>query len=254
MNPRLKYQLFVFYPIHLGSILGLFLADYSLLNFFIFLLGWVLIHGYGTELGLHRYLSHRSFVPKGVFLIPLMFFSTLAIQGPALGWASIHRRHHRYSDSNNDPHSPKKGYWYAWHHWTNNWLDYNTKSSIRGVKDLLKNKQIKFFTKNTFFIIAITYLIIGLLSVNVLFWLFMLPATVSLVQSYNVNLFCHINKFGYRNTDTKDDSRNISFLAFTGWGLGLHNNHHARPSSANFEITPTEFDPAARLLLPIIKK
>ncbi len=254
MNSRLRYQIFIFYPIHLGTIAGLFLAEYSLVNFLIFVLGWILIHGYGTELGLHRYVSHCSYIPKNIFLTPLLLFATLSIQGPILGWASVHRYHHKHSDLKKDPHSPIQGYWYAWHSWTNRWLDYNTRQSVRSVRDLLKNQYIIFFTKNTIPIVLMTYLTFGLIDINYLFWFLMLPATVSLIQSYNVNLFCHIKKLGYRNFETKDDSTNLKLLALTSWGLGLHNNHHRFPGSANFENKPGEIDPAARLLLPIIKK
>jgi stearoyl-CoA desaturase (delta-9 desaturase) len=254
MNSRLKYQIFIFYPIHLGTIAGLFLAEYSLVNFLIFLLGWVLIHGYGSELGLHRYVAHKSFQPKNIFVPILLFFSTLSIQGSPLGWAIIHRQHHSHADSALDPHSPKKGYWYAWHMWIASWATYTTKGNIKKYKDLLKNQYIIFFTKNTIPIVLMTYLTVGLVDINYLFWFLMLPATVSLIQSYNVNLFCHIKKSGYRNFETKDDSSNVKLLALTSWGLGLHNNHHRFPGAANFETRPGEVDPAARLLLPIIKK
>jgi fatty-acid desaturase len=254
MNAKLKYQLFLFYPVHLGSAIGLFVADYSVGYFLIFILGWILIHGYGTELALHRYLSHKSFTPKSIFVNPLLYVATLSIQGPILGWASVHRHHHRTSDLLTDPHSPVNGYWYSWHGWTNDWLKFNTKSSIRSVSDLLKKKNIIFFTKHAGYIIIITYFIIGLIDVNLLFWGLMLPATVSLIQSYNVNLFCHIKRLGYRNFETKDNSANIKLLGFTSWGLGLHNNHHGKPGAVNFEVKKHEFDPAARLLLPIIRK
>lgn len=254
MNPKLRDQLFLFYPIHLGSILGLFFVDYTLSYLFLFLLGWILIHGYGVELGLHRYFSHRAFKLKEILIIPLLYLSTLAIQGPVLGWASIHRRHHQYSDRELDPHSPRKGKWYAWHQWTNNWLDDNINGSIKNVKDLVKKKEIKFFTKNYFYIILITYLVVGFIDLNAVYWFLMLPATLGLVQSYNVNLFCHIKKLGYRNVETKDDSTNIFLLSVTTWGLGLHNNHHAKPESSNLEMNNKEFDLAARLLLPFIKK
>jgi stearoyl-CoA desaturase (delta-9 desaturase) len=254
MNSQLKYQLFLFYPIHLGSIIGLFLVDYSITYFLLFLIGWVLIHGYGAELGLHRYVAHRSFHPKNIFLPPLLFLSTLAIQGSPLGWATIHRKHHAHADLDKDPHSPKKGNWYAWHMWITKWGENTTKNSLRKSKDLLKDRKIMFFTKYTIPIILITYAFVGIIDINSIFWLLMLPATTSLIQSYNVNLFCHLKKFGYRNFEIRDDSTNITLLGITSWGLGLHNNHHKRPSASSFEFKDSEFDPAARLLLPFIVK
>jgi stearoyl-CoA desaturase (delta-9 desaturase) len=57
----------------------------------------------------------------------------------------------------------------------------------------------------------------------------MLPAVVGLYQESNINVQCHTPGIGYRNFETGDDSRNVSILAWTSWGQGWHNNHHAKP-------------------------
>jgi stearoyl-CoA desaturase (delta-9 desaturase) len=48
--------------------------------------------------------------------------------------------------------------------------------------------------------------------------------------------------WGYRNTDTKDSSRNISPIGFVVGGEELHNNHHERPASARLSSQWWEFD------------
>jgi stearoyl-CoA desaturase (delta-9 desaturase) len=47
---------------------------------------------------------------------------------------------------------------------------------------------------------------------------------------------------GYRNTDTKDTSRNLSPIAIWIGGEELHNNHHADGANAKFSQKPWEFD------------
>ena len=47
---------------------------------------------------------------------------------------------------------------------------------------------------------------------------------------------------GYRNFDTKDESRNIIPLGLWIVGEELHNNHHADPKSAKFKAKWFEFD------------
>jgi stearoyl-CoA desaturase (delta-9 desaturase) len=83
----------------------------------------------------------------------------------------------------------------------------------------------------------------------------MIPAAISLYQESNINVFCHSTKFGYRNFETKDQSRNIPVLAWLTWGQGWHNNHHFQGSSYDFGSTVSgkanEFD-TSLLLLPLV--
>jgi stearoyl-CoA desaturase (delta-9 desaturase) len=47
---------------------------------------------------------------------------------------------------------------------------------------------------------------------------------------------------GYRNTKTKDDSRNFFPIGIIFCGAELHNNHHANPASAKLSMRWWEFD------------
>src|SRR5579859_7827733 len=79
------------------------------------------ISGMGISMGFHRHFTHNSF--KAV--MPLRV--ALAIEGPVLVWVADHRRHHKYSDREGDPHSPwrfgtdwkalTKGFMYAHMGW-----------------------------------------------------------------------------------------------------------------------------------------
>jgi stearoyl-CoA desaturase (delta-9 desaturase) len=63
--------------------------------------------------GYHRYFAHRSYrlarVPQ--FLMALGG-ATAAQKGP-LWWAGHHRDHHKYSDTEQDIHTPQKGFWWS---------------------------------------------------------------------------------------------------------------------------------------------
>src|SRR6185437_13409514 len=65
-----------------------------------------LISGLGIAMGFHRYFTHGSFKANRAFKIALGLAGSLAIEGPILDWVSDHRRHHKYSDKEGDPHSP----------------------------------------------------------------------------------------------------------------------------------------------------
>jgi fatty-acid desaturase len=244
------------YPVHILSWVGFAVVLYAGLEWFhlfYFITGWILIEGLGTAITLHRYISHRAFEPKQILKPILLWLSCLSLQGSPVGWAAVHRgSHHRYADTDKDAHSPVKGRWYSWHAWLHDWHEYfNPKYAV----DLLRDKQISFFSKNYEKIILLTYLIVGLISWELLLFGFMLPACIGLYQESNINVFCHSGNLGYRNFDTRDNSRNIPILGWATWGQGWHNNHHQQPSSYDFGTSVSgnlkELDPCM-VFLPLI--
>ncbi|HXB50917.1 MAG TPA: acyl-CoA desaturase, partial [Streptosporangiaceae bacterium] len=64
------------------------------------------IAGLGVSVGLHRYFTHGSFKAVRGLKIALAVAGSLAIEGPVITWVADHRRHHKYSDKEGDPHSP----------------------------------------------------------------------------------------------------------------------------------------------------
>src|SRR5215510_5695068 len=64
------------------------------------------LSGLGIAMGFHRYFTHGSFKANRAFKIALAVAGSLALEGPILDWVSDHRRHHKYSDKEGDPHSP----------------------------------------------------------------------------------------------------------------------------------------------------
>ena len=73
---------------------------------------WLRIFAIGA--GYHRYFSHRSFSTSRVFQFVLAFLAQTTAQNSVLWWAALHRRHHLYSDTMEDTHSPRRrGFFYA---------------------------------------------------------------------------------------------------------------------------------------------
>lgn len=251
------FLFYILYPVHFivwfGTALYLYHFDFTTKNFLSLLLGWIIIGGIGSATVLHRYVSHRAFEAKKGFKPFLLWIGCLCLQGSPLGWAAIHRgSHHRHAETERDAHTPKKGKLYSWHLWLHDWDKYfNPKYSI----DLIRDPMQMWFAKNYIRIILITYFLVGLFDWQILLFGFMIPAAISLYQESNINVFCHTPGYGYRNFETKDDSRNVSLLAWMTWGQGWHNNHHERASSYDFGTTVSgrkkEFD-LTLLFLPLI--
>ena len=64
------------------------------------------VAGHGITVGFHRYFTHGSFKAKRPLRIALAVAGSLAIEGPVIRWVADHRRHHKFSDEEGDPHSP----------------------------------------------------------------------------------------------------------------------------------------------------
>src|SRR4029078_13061341 len=91
--------------------------------------------------GYHRLFSHRAYrVPKPVEAA-LLFFAAMAGQGSALRWAFDHRLHHAHVDTDEDPYSIKKGFWYAHFLWI---IDKPKPIDPKVVPDLMKNRLVMF--------------------------------------------------------------------------------------------------------------
>ena len=63
--------------------------------------------------GYHRYLSHRSFRTGRFVQFVLAAGGTTALQKGPLWWAGHHRLHHRFTDLDQDVHSPRDGFWWS---------------------------------------------------------------------------------------------------------------------------------------------
>ena len=82
---------------------------------------------------------------------------------------------------------------------------------------------------------------IALVSVELLYFIWIVPAFVIQLSQYNFNFFGHM--YGYRNFATKDDSRNNVLLFPFILGEAWHNNHHHNPQAASTKIKSHEIDP-----------
>ena len=62
--------------------------------------------GHGVTVGFHRLFTHKSFKPNRGVKVALAIAGSMAVQGPVVRWVADHRKHHKFSDRDGDPHSP----------------------------------------------------------------------------------------------------------------------------------------------------
>lgn len=205
-----------------------------------------LMHGLGSGIGAHRYYTHRTFQTSKFWQILISFFFTISCTGSTVGYVLMHRKHHAYSDQEDDPHSPAEGFWKTWFGMYNvNKLRFGSKAYLKMMKDPIN----AFFHNYYFGIIGAYALVLGLIDPMLIVFMLMLPA----IGQFHVNAILialvHspvVEKIGgYRAHDTKDDSYNLVWLKPILLGEELHNNHHTKPNSVtmNLENNWWEFDP-----------
>ena len=171
----------------------------------------------------------------------------MACKGSPITWCSVHRQHHKYSDTNLDAHYPENGILRLFIPVLNK--DYS-KISPMSVKDLLKDK-FHLFLFNYYNLILLTLAIaFGLLSFHYLMVLWLIPATLNIWFLAVTDLFTH--SWGYQNYDCGDNSRNNWFSCIFYWGEGLNNNHHFMPNNYNFKVKWYEFD-IGRYMVELIR-
>lgn len=198
-----------------------------------------------VTLYLHRSQAHKSVEFHPVVAHAMRFWLFLTTGMITKQWVAIHRRHHRFDDAEGDPHSPHIfGIWTVFFKGA---LLYNKASKDKqmvaqygvGTPDDWIERNL--YTPHSRLGITIM-LIINLCLFGLWGWLVWLVQLVwiPLWAAGVVNGFGHW--WGYRNTDTKDFSRNIVPWDFWVGGELLHNNHHADPASPKLSRRWYEFD------------
>lgn len=232
----------------ISVITGITYFEFTLVNCVIILAGYFLYSGIGISLMFHRYWSHRSFEFKYPILIWIFtFFGLVAGRGSILGWAHIHRTHHKYSDKDKDPHDPNvKG----WQIYFPHLMSYTNHADRHIVKDLLNRTQVNIHKYYMLFPIGWT-LLLAAIDIQFLYFFYIVPITITFLVIDSFVYFNHV--YGYRNHDTGDKSKNNWIIAMLLWGEGWHNNHHNDSRKYNLREKWWEIDPLG-LLIKLIKK
>jgi len=218
-------------------------------------LGWI-SGGIGICLGYHRLFTHDSFAVVRPLRWLIAVCGSLAGQGPVIGWVADHRKHHALSDREGDPHSPNDGAW--WSHVL--WLTSARSSTSefycrRWAPDLLK-EPVLVWVDRLFLPLHLAFgvLVFGLglwigglaMACSLLVWGVFLRLVYVLHATWLVNSASHM--WGYRNYETRDNSRNLWWVALLTYGEGWHNNHHAFPRLARNRHRWWEFDPTFEVI------
>jgi fatty-acid desaturase len=222
--------------------ISMFTTSNLLISFFCFYLFNII----GVYLMLHRFYSHKTFKFKHNMLeMALLMVSMLAARGSAISWVYVHRHHHAYSDTINDPHCPKfLGFkLFGFGH-----IKFD-KFNVFLIKDLMTPLHLTLH-KYYMAIIVIFSILLAVGNYELFYFGWVLPVCLVHISQSIFNYFGHTH--GYQNFKTKDDSRNNQWLFPLLMGEAWHNNHHANPKSMTSRVNDSEYDPL-HWLIKLIK-
>lgn len=204
---------------------------------------------------LHRYAAHHAFTmsktTEKIFFVLTWIFQGSNYLSP-YGYGVMHRMHHAFADTENDPHSPT----YDETIWNMMWKTKTIYSAIARHRMIVDKRFTEGVPRwDSFDRIATSwpsrlawgavYALIYLQFATT-WWLWLLLPIhflMSPIHGAIINWFAH--KYGYRNFEVKDTSKNFLPVDFLMMGESYHNNHHKHGSRANFggirwhEIDPT---------------
>ncbi len=221
------------------------------------------VSGLGISMGFHRHFTHLSFKAVLPVRIALAIAGSLAVEGPVLVWVADHRRHHKYSDRDGDPHSPwrfgddwkalAKGLLWAHVGWL---FNPNRTSQSKFCPDLIADRPIHRMSRLFPLWVAVSLLgpaLIGGLwawswagALTAFFWASLVRIALLHHVTWSINSVCHT--FGNEDFEVRDKSRNVAWLAIPSFGESWHNLHHADPTCARHGALRGQIDISARVI------
>lgn len=172
----------------------------------------------------HRYFSHHSYKTSRPVQLAFALLGVTAVQKGPLWWAAHHRRHHKYSDTAQDIHSPRqRGFWYSHVKWI--LVEKYKDADLSNLKDFNKYPELRFVDKHEqWFVVAFATALYFIGGPVALVYGFFVSTVFLWHGTFTINSLCHV--WGKPRYRTGDDSRNNFWLALLTLGEGWHNNHH----------------------------
>jgi len=202
---------------------------------------------------LHRYAAHGAFqMSRGweKFFYILTFITQGSSYMSPRTYALLHRLHHAYTDTEDDPHSPmfSKNFWHLMNQTRIKYADiFNGKTVIeekftKNLPDWPAFEKIAhpWFVRLIWIAIYVAFYVVFATA----WWQFLLlPITIMIgpVHGAVINWFAH--KYGTTNFEVSNTSKNLFYIDVLMLGEAYHNNHHKFPSSINFGVKKNEIDP-----------
>ncbi len=233
------------YLMHHSPSMGLMLTSFVLMY----------VSGLSITVGYHRLYSHLTYRTVKWVEFALLLIACMAAQGSALRWSFDHRIHHAFVDTDKDPYSIKKGFWYAHFLWL---LEKPQTIDNKVVSDLSKNTLVRLqhqyfvpllFITNIIATIAMGYIFNDFFGAVIISWLLRMFFLHHL--TWFINSLAHTwGQRTYSEELSAVDNYTIALLTF---GEGYHNYHHTFAYDYRNGIRWFHFDPTKWIIWSLSK-
>ena len=221
--------------VYLITLLSLPIMYFTWNMFALTIFMYFLIFGFGVSLTFHRSITHKALDMHPFIELIGKFFASVGGTGSPISWVLIHRAHHKYSDTDQDPHSAKDVLKYV--------IGKYPTVSAKGMRKLAESKFNKFIHRHYYLIILTYGTLWGVMGLDYFCYGFIYPMVLNMLAGHFVNWYTHSNyMLNYRLHETKDTSQNNLVIGMLTWGEGFHNTHHRYPGRANFGMRLWEID------------
>ena len=208
--------------------------------------------GLSITAGYHRLFAHRSYDGHWFLKLFCLVFGAAALENTMLRWASDHRIHHKYVDTDRDPYNIKRGGWYA----HIGWIFYKKApdpeaSNMSDFKDdPLVLWQSKYYVPIAilagFALPAVIGLSVGR-PIGCMLWAGFFRVVFVHHATFFINSWAHM--FGRQPYSDEDTSRDSWWLALLTYGEGYHNFHHKFQADYRNGVRWYQWDPSKWLIL-----
>ncbi|NDD57879.1 MAG: acyl-CoA desaturase [Chlamydiae bacterium] len=213
------------------------------------------ITGLSITVGYHRLYSHMTYKTKPIVESILLFFGCMAIEGSALKWSYDHRKHHAFVDTDKDPYSIKKGFWYAHILWI---FEKPDPIDTKVVSDLTKNRLVMFqhnYYVPLMFATNILAVVVGGIFFKDMFGSFLFIWLVRMFCIHHLTWFINslAHTWGNRTYSQELSAVDNFIIALLTLGEGYHNYHHTFAYDYRNGIKWYHFDPSKWIIWTLSK-
>ncbi|CAH0381009.1 unnamed protein product [Bemisia tabaci] len=207
----------------------------------------------GITAGAHRLWSHGAYKAKWPLKLILIILNSSAFQNSVFEWVRDHRAHHKFSDTDGDPHNSQRGFFFSHVGWLlcRKHPDVMRKGSRIDIKDLEDDSLVQFQKRHFLKMVTLFCFIIPTV-VPVYCWeeTWKNAWYVAIVRyAFVLNIIWLVNsgahRWGQRPYDKFIKATENAGLSFLSLGEGWHNYHHVFPwdyrtaELGKFQTNPT---------------
>ncbi|XP_035433497.2 acyl-CoA Delta-9 desaturase-like [Spodoptera frugiperda] len=188
-----------------------------------------------VTVGAHRLWSHKAFQAKLPLKVILLFFFTMAFQYSAVIWARLHRMHHKYLDTDADPHNAGRGFFFSHIGWMLIKKHPEYRAHKVDISDLMQDPLLRFQHKHYWEVLFIAFFLIptyvptlwGEQSSTAFYTCVCLRYVCGLHSIWLVNSAAHM--WGTKPYDKNIRAVETKIVSMLAAGEGFHNYHHTFP-------------------------